>query len=543
MKSRTVFHVVFLIGLIPCVASSQDVRSDVRGAAISRLRQVHTLTHTGSSPFDPPQATDHLFVADTGPGLDTGCSYRSQGPLIISVPVKRVVGDVNADGTLVDPQDLVNRNIVSPYATVTLPAYDVDYFGVPNPPADQPERDRIRINGQDVGPSGSIAYLTGDNNIWKLNEFRIPISQVRFGTRNVGATPTPGVNEIRIDIDVANIPNGTEAWCTAVDWVTVRFDALAPVIMVHGNNSSGPFFDGVVDADTSVAPGVTQAFQTNKIQYDNSITMATNTIAAHAALLQTLIPAKAAEFGADWVHLLAHSKGGLDSREFLASTIPPNFGVLSLTTLSTPHHGSPGADYSLDAVTANSAFSDDTTRTKLAQQVAPDVGTTNLRVSFVEAFNLSNIPLLPTQFTVNGETNPIQYRAVSADANLDNSTSVFGNPTIQYNETGGIPGQGFKPNSVWATVLEQVYRLLGSVESTRLESRTIGISPLTTTVMVVRETPTGQFRTNDFAVTEFSAQINPFVLIGSFKANHSNISRPAAGQLVIDSIKAIQPIR
>ena len=76
-----------------------------------------------------------------------------------------------------------------------------------------------------------------------------------------------------------------------------------------------------------------------------------------AELLGVFIPALAAEFGAKHAHLVAHSKGGLDVREFLASTIPPNFGVLSLTTLSTPHHGSVGADYALDSASANSAFS------------------------------------------------------------------------------------------------------------------------------------------------------------------------------------------
>src|SRR5204862_2296448 len=107
-------------------------------------------------------------------------------------------------------------------------------------------------------------------------------------------------------------------------------------------------------------------------------------MSAHGGLLATLVSAKAKEFGARHGHIIAHSKGGLDTRDFLARTIPANFGVLSLITLSTPHHGSVGADYSLDAQNANSLFSDNTTRTKLAQWAPPDVGTTNLRVSFVE---------------------------------------------------------------------------------------------------------------------------------------------------------------
>ena len=530
-----VTRLAILLGLVPMVLLAQDVR----GKKVLRLPL--SRSHSGSSPFDPPTATDHLFLMDTGSGVDTGCSYRSQGPLQITIPINRVVGDVNLDGTLQEPDDLVARNLVSQYAKLVLPAYDVDYFTYPEPP-DQPERDHITLNGNEIGPSGSVAYLTGDNEIWVMNEFQIPISMIRFGTRIPGQPPVPGLNQIRIDIDVANIFDGDEDWCTAVDWAYISFDALAPTIMVHGNNSSGAFFDGQISPSESVGPGVSKAFQDNKLQYDNSIDMVTDSIAAHSSLLAVLIAEKASEFGATWIHMLAHSKGGLDSRDFLASTIAPGLGVLSLTTLCTPHHGSPGADYSLDSVTANAAFSDNTTRVIMASLVPPDLGTPNLRVSFVEGFNLTNIPLLPTQFTVNDETNPVVYQAVSANANVDGSVDASGNPTIQIGETRGT-GQGFKPDFVWVPAMQAVYNLMGTVASTKLTARTLGIWPLTTTVMVVKETPTQSFRTNDFLVTQFSAQINPFTLILSTLANHGTISNPTVGTTVVNSIKAIQPIQ
>jgi triacylglycerol lipase len=142
------------------------------------------------------------------------------------------------------------------------------------------------------------------------------------------------------------------------------------------------------------------------VPFDNSIDMTTAPIADHATFLAFAIPAKAAECGARHVHVVAHSKGGLDVRASLALlanlNLPLNFGVLSLTTLSTPHHGSVGADYSFDAKDANSLFSDSLTRTKLAQQAPPDVATGDLRVSFVDRFNATNIPLLPRTLTIDG---------------------------------------------------------------------------------------------------------------------------------------------
>lgn len=49
------------------------------------------------------------------------------------------------------------------------------------------------------------------------------------------------------------------------------------------------------------------------------------------------------------INLIGHSMGGLDAR-FLASRIETTFTVRSVTTIATPHRGSPFADYMLDQV-------------------------------------------------------------------------------------------------------------------------------------------------------------------------------------------------
>jgi pimeloyl-ACP methyl ester carboxylesterase len=475
--------------------------------------------------------------------------------------VDRVVGDVNADGTLVSPQELISNGVVSQFATLSMPAFDIDIDAVLDPP-DQPERDRVLLNGNDIGPSGSAAFLTGTNNVWKMNTFQIPIEMIRFGKRDsAGGPPAPGMNLVEVQIDVANASTNTELWCMSLDWGQISFEALAPVIMVHGNNSSSTFWEGIVVSPESPSfnmrtgmdnhPGrgetykFIQPFVDHKIPFDNSINMATHTIANHGDLLRDLIPFIAEQFGARHVHLVAHSKGGLDVRDFLARTIPPNLGVLSMTTLSTPHRGSPGPDYQIDSQTANSLYSDDSTRTKLGQLSPPDKvgGTWNLRVSFVAAFNASNLPLLPKQFTVDGVTNPVVYRCISADANLDDSTTPgFGNPSIQFNETFGIPGQGSKPDTAWAYAVEQVYRLIGNVAFTTLETGVSAAGGLTT-VNAVRETPTSSFQLNDFAVTLTSACIDPFERLASVKDNHSTISNPTNGQIVLNWIRTVQPVK
>lgn len=52
------------------------------------------------------------------------------------------------------------------------------------------------------------------------------------------------------------------------------------------------------------------------------------------------------DFGAEKVHIIAHSMGGLDARHMLYHSRAEGFHekIASLTTLGTPHHGSPVAD-------------------------------------------------------------------------------------------------------------------------------------------------------------------------------------------------------
>src|SRR5580658_8847759 len=60
---------------------------------------------------------------------------------------------------------------------------------------------------------------------------------------------------------------------------------------------------------------------------------------------QQLAAAIAAKFPAGEVHIIAHSMGGLDARCLLAQNLAGLAGrVVSLSTISTPHHGSPVAD-------------------------------------------------------------------------------------------------------------------------------------------------------------------------------------------------------
>lgn len=105
-----------------------------------------------------------------------------------------------------------------------------------------------------------------------------------------------------------------------------------PVVLVHGmmvkDFSFWPAFRGITDF----------------LRKQNIIVYTSNqdglgTVAHNATQLKEEILSILAKEGCDKVNLIAHSKGGLDAR-FMISKLDMQDHVASLTTLSTPHHGS-----------------------------------------------------------------------------------------------------------------------------------------------------------------------------------------------------------
>ncbi len=491
-------------------------------------------------PFEPETDTDARFKG----GSLSKCLRRSQGPHVVTVPIDRVAGEVSSNGALLNAAELVKNGVISEEAVLRLPVFSRDYST-----GAAPIEHKIKVNGEEFPD----AVIEGVSEQWKLHQIRIPISLLRFGTRRKGGKPLAADNLIELTIDVGS-PKENENSCAAVDWAQLEFKAMAPVLLVHGNGQGddgqgGKFWDGSVLGEGSrlqMAGAFTQELKDQFIPYDNSISMTSGPTKDHGDYLGGEIPRLAREFGARHVHLVAHSKGGLDSRDFLARTVPTNFGVLSLTTLSTPHHGSSGPDYQIDSVGSSIVHSSDSTRTALGGMVPPNAGTPSLRVSAVESFNAANVPLLPKSFQVDGEVAPVVYQSISADANLDDSNSAFGNPTIQIGETRGIPGQADHWDSTWATVMEQIYRLIGNVASTRTAEVELPVGKdgiQTVRVKVVREIPTSRFELNDFAVQQVSARLDPlFQEISSIKANHSTVASPETAKTVLDAIRKAQPV-
>jgi pimeloyl-ACP methyl ester carboxylesterase len=479
------------------------------------------------SGFPMPTPTDSQFVVDTQypPGH---CQFRSEGSLKFTVAITRYVGQTNGDGKLTNPQALINNGIINRNVTLTMPAYDVDYSTVTFPP-DQPERDRILFNGEYIGDLGAEGYLNGENNRWRMNTIEVPISAVKFAQRDPnGGPPTPGLNEIEILIDQGNIANNKELWCTSIDWAAVKVKALYPVVMLHGNGEDGTFWNRM---------GFTGPLAAAGIPIDISVSNGTHFIATNAGQLATKIPAIAQKFGVKHLHLVAHSKGGLDSRAYIKQIPANSIAILSVTTLSTPHHGSVLADYVRDAIGASAWHSEDTVRTAAIQLKGGkfDEGRQNLTTSYVAGFNNENLPL-PSSFTVDGETTPVKYFSWGADANADNSMSIFGNPTITMDELQGTDyADGGYFTEKGASI---VYRIVYYVASTHEDVRIVSGKK----VKIIREVQNATPQPNDMLVSLSSSRLPQYIPMTDMKRNHATIADAGMAQLVLQLIKTTQSL-
>jgi triacylglycerol lipase len=113
-----------------------------------------------------------------------------------------------------------------------------------------------------------------------------------------------------------------------------------PIVLVHGLFG----FDQVRLGDWVVAdyfPGIAAALRGAGNRVLQARLSPTAGIADRAAQLKAFIDR---ESPADPVHLFGHSMGGLDAR-YMISRLDMAARVLSLTTLGTPHRGSPFADW------------------------------------------------------------------------------------------------------------------------------------------------------------------------------------------------------
>jgi hypothetical protein len=557
-----------------------------------------------TSPFEPPKADDRTFVVDIGPrdannqptGVDSIMPSRQQiangqtvteagrvctervtvGPTQIRIPITRAVGPVNPDGTLQNVDEMVRYGVISRFAKLRMMAWDVDWEIEPGESLNfiaangaeiidkgiLPERNWVTFNGVPIYRTGTASpFMFGQNNKFVLNEFDIPIELVKFPAQAaLGENPVPAENVLTIEWDVANIghyvdhpfhddPGLDNFWCALIDWVALSFQATSPIILIHGNNSEGGFFDR--QGFTSVLEGWRVPYDgcgrcRNPIDGEN---LPTDTIRLNALRLNYLIPATVRSFGVDSAHLVVHSKGGLDSRTFLSAYYPlhrQKFRILSYTSLGTPHNGSLLADLNIDAWMAGQVgrVEYDNFPQTVADAIdliggEPDRGQLNLTTPFVAQFNLHNLDVLPDD---------ILYHTVAADMDQNGNGAI--DLDAEYHEllveAGRVARFYSSLSDQVRRAIDTMYRILRNsrqiIITTREETSLLG-GTRTVTILTGVDTPAPVG--NDSLVTIPSGQgqggfagkvAHTIVFTGAEGKNHASV---ADAQVAVQALQWI----
>jgi triacylglycerol lipase len=452
-----------------------------------------------TSPFAPPDEKFGTYVVNSGSGLDTGCTFRSGSPLRIKIKLPKVVNDaqLNADGTLKDAAKLVASGVLSAQATLRFPVFDIDDKDTSQGVA--PEVDRVTFNGK------FKKTLEGFNNTWTDDSIIVPIEELKFGQDN----------ELQIDIDTAN---ANDSWCMQVDWLAVEFEAAAPYVLAHGISANR---DTWLEAD---AAGVLRALEERGVLVDRFSLGAgqsgNGAVATNAAELNTQIKAYLDPLKAKKVHVIAHSKGGLDTQGLQAQA--PEFEILSLSTLSTPHLGSVAADLSIIA----KATADD----KIASGQDPN-GWASL---YLGTWTFGKGPQLP------GLADLTTYGAATALANgLRNN---IGN-TFTFGADADLNGDGLLTSDESAPLFpsiahhgaERAWNVLRNFRAATMTTATVpGRFWGTRSVLTytLHQAPAPQ--ANDIVVTLGSANPGYGAPLGNMLGNHSTVKNADNVNTILD---------
>jgi triacylglycerol lipase len=166
-----------------------------------------------------------------------------------------------------------------------------------------------------------------------------------------------------------------------------RFDNLSlkyPVILVHG----------IASRDRNDVPSswgrIPRLLRENGVEVYFGNTDAWGTIESNAEMLKATVDKILKETGKEKVNIIAHSKGGLDSR-YMIWNYNYQGKVASLTTVSTPHHGAVLADMILSLKSLHTEAAKKTLGEleKLYKDIYPDIYTAgyNLTTANMSEFN------------------------------------------------------------------------------------------------------------------------------------------------------------
>jgi hypothetical protein len=461
--------------------------------------------------------------AETKPDPDTRIRFEGGGGQCFGLDklyrlegeCKRVVGrggpgDIDSTGKLVNPAQYVADGVIAENAKLTIKfqgdAMTWSYMDPTRHLSCGPYKLHftVKVNGNPLAKGFDVTYCDDAGPPVDSVTLDVPIQHLRFASKGLDSSPEPASQTNVVELSGPGLDSplnpecGDHGGCGLYE-VYIDFEAVAPVVFVHGMNSGPEAFDEFARPFA----GARMGYEAVRLR-DGSIR------GIGAVILKSEVERTAREFGSNYVHIVSHSKGGLWSRALLDQALPQNLGVYSLTTLDTPHHGSVGADFKMAYRQAG----------KLQVIAQPELGlglfgeytpsVDDLTVQAVEAFNKTWVR--PETTSVNGNNNTIRYVAHSADANLNGNIDPLSHlGIIETNECGPWP-------YVWPAC-KKLYSIMQTYRQVDMIRVPAGVVfPWTNVFHIVPATP--PWPLNDFIVTVPSANYPGFT--PAFGTNPAN---------------------
>jgi len=255
--------------------------------------------------------------------------------------------------------------------------------------------------GSQVSGTITIARLSGFTGAVSLSTSGVP-SGANAGLlpSTVGSAETTSVLTIQassataagtypVTITGTNGPLMANTVLTVVAQASrLAFSAMAPVFLATGCcGEASEYWDNqelITNPWLGDRGTIRRRFLERKVPYRDhqGNQPITGSIKDGAEKLKSWIPSYASSFGHKWVHIVAHSKGGLNSRHLLSAGWLEGMGVgvRSLITMNTPHFGSLGGDimeevyYKKHSVEFNEGLWDNEVLNKVVRQRAETEG-------------------------------------------------------------------------------------------------------------------------------------------------------------------------
>ncbi len=510
-----------------------------------------------TSPPPVPPTNDHHFcaAAPPAPGRKPVCIVTAntcagnRQPVTMTIPVTRAFGSTNplSFGGSPPPVPPAPPPTTIPLAMASGALSGTSTLELMTFAQGPVGPSTVTVNGTLVGT------FTPTVNAWAQQTLTFPTSVIRFpGLAAPGSDPM-AINTVTIAPDTTG-----SGGCLSTAWARMKFLAMSPVILVHGNNSDGAFF---------VRQGIVTALNTLGISTDSTIAMipAADTIANNAVKLQSStrsIPAIVRSYGVDTIHIVAHSKGGLDVRSWLSTNAAGNaaattapFRVISVTTLSTPHLGSAGADLLLALGSASIGLAGLPVSSLMALGLSPaDAASPDLSTSSAASFN----PPLPLA---------VDYRMLGGGADGNGDMLILSLPVDEYASarreqttlamlwTTEMLAQG-NPRHVDGLVTA-LYQFLANTSTVTVVAIPVGVPLLALiplvppelamllTINAIVPSP-ALFSPDDLLVTTRSAMGAPVPFtapLPAFTADHASIASPAIGAAIIPFLVTSDTLR